>query len=204
MADSSAPIQGRSIEELTTPRPVMMPPPDLFDADLVGSRGCAAVFRSRGHTEASQDFPESLGIRCVLLRVRDRIRSVTGNDLRRLVAVGYHTRTFYFFARVGSLIHFTDGPEQYEGGDKQRQKHHNCSALRKIATSATTPAATAETTVESNVTKIDQNLKGLLKGILAASAVIPTPMNRLNRTTNAASNRIDHLPRDVRGIDKTR
>ena len=78
------------------------------------------------------------------------------------------------------------------------------SALRKIATSATTPAATAETTVETNVTKIDQNLKGLLKGILAASAVIPTPMNRLNRTTNAASNRIDHLPRDVRGIDKTR
>ena len=52
-------------------------------------------------------------------------RSVTGNDLRRLVAVGYHTRTFYFFARVGSLIHFTDGPEQYEGGDKQRQKHQN-------------------------------------------------------------------------------
>jgi hypothetical protein len=78
------------------------------------------------------------------------------------------------------------------------------SALRKIATSATTPAATAETTVEIDVTKIDQNLKGLLKGILAASAVIPTPLNRLNRTTNAASNRIDHLPRDVRGIDKTR
>src|ERR1017187_4267902 len=38
---------------------------------------------------------------------------------------GYHTRTFYILARVGSLIHFADGPEQYEGGDKQRQKHQN-------------------------------------------------------------------------------
>ena len=35
------------------------------------------------------------------------------------------------------------------------------SALRKIATSATTPAATAETTAEINVTKLGQNLKGL-------------------------------------------
>jgi hypothetical protein len=78
------------------------------------------------------------------------------------------------------------------------------SALRKIAISATTPAATAETTAEINGTKIDQNLKGFLKGIPAASAAIPTPINRLNRRTNAASNRIDHLPRDVRGIDKTR
>lgn len=43
MADSSAPIQGRSIEELTTPRPVMMPPPDLFDADLVA---CEDALRS--------------------------------------------------------------------------------------------------------------------------------------------------------------
>src|ERR1017187_10038757 len=90
MADSSAPIQGRSIEELTTPRPVMMPPPDLFDADLVGSRGCAAVFRSRGHTEASQDFPESLAIRCVLLRVRDRICLVVPHVRRNGAVVEVH------------------------------------------------------------------------------------------------------------------
>ena len=30
------------------------------------------------------------------------------------------------------------------------------------------------------------------------------PTIRLNATTNVASNHIDHLPRDVRGIDKTR
>ena len=35
MSDSSAPIQGRPLQELTTPRPVMMPPPDLFDAEVV-------------------------------------------------------------------------------------------------------------------------------------------------------------------------
>jgi hypothetical protein len=76
-------------------------------------------------------------------------------------------------------------------------------SLRKIATSATTPAATAETTAEINGTKINQYLK-VPTGIPAASSVNDTAMNTQNRRTNAAGNHIDHLPRDVRGIDKTR
>ena len=78
------------------------------------------------------------------------------------------------------------------------------SALRKIAISATTPAATAETTAEINGTTINHILGLEILGDDLLSAVIDTAMNTQNRRTNAASNRIDHLPRDVRGIDKTR
>src|ERR1035441_386480 len=84
------------------------------------------------------------------------------------------------------------------------------SALRKIAISATTSAATAETTAEINGTKINHILIFPTPGDVdrqhkpILSAVIATPMDRLNRTTNAANNHIDHLPNEVCGIDKTR
>jgi len=53
----------------------------------------------------------------------ERVESVLTEDTKLEIAVwllGRRKASGRF-----ALRHFTDGPEQYEGGDKQRQKHQN-------------------------------------------------------------------------------